>query len=117
MASHLGLYCLLRPVCPNTYGKYGSQIPFSATRQTIYKDSKTGTILVFSGSPPKLNSANDWLAIMINQMVGKPYLLYDQHKPKPASTYAQSGLKGNDTTEDIATIFVSFWRKNVHNTG
>ena len=21
--SHLGLYCLLRPVCPNTYGKYG----------------------------------------------------------------------------------------------
>ena len=23
-ASHLGLYCLLRPVCPNTYGKYGS---------------------------------------------------------------------------------------------
>ena len=24
--SHLGLNCLLRPVCPNTYGKYGSQI-------------------------------------------------------------------------------------------
>ena len=24
-ASHLGLYCLLRPVCPNTYGKYGSK--------------------------------------------------------------------------------------------
>ena len=23
-ASHLGLYCLLRPVCPNIYGKYGS---------------------------------------------------------------------------------------------
>ena len=23
-ASHLGLYCLLRPVCPNTYGKYGT---------------------------------------------------------------------------------------------
>ena len=22
-ASHLDLYCLLRPVCPNTYGKYG----------------------------------------------------------------------------------------------
>ena len=22
-ASHLGLNCLLRPVCPNTYGKYG----------------------------------------------------------------------------------------------
>ena len=21
--SHLGLNCLLRPVCPNTYGKYG----------------------------------------------------------------------------------------------
>ena len=23
--SHLGLHCLLRPVCPNTYSKYGSQ--------------------------------------------------------------------------------------------
>ena len=23
-ASHLGLQCLLRPVCPNTYGRYGS---------------------------------------------------------------------------------------------
>ena len=23
-ASHLGLYSLLRPVCPNTYGKYGN---------------------------------------------------------------------------------------------
>ena len=27
-ASHLGLYCLLKPVCPNTYGKYGSDIYF-----------------------------------------------------------------------------------------
>ena len=25
-ASHLGLHCLLRPVCPNTYGKYGTLI-------------------------------------------------------------------------------------------
>ena len=24
-ASHLGLNCLLRPVCPNTYGKYGKK--------------------------------------------------------------------------------------------
>ena len=24
VASHLGLYCLLRPVCPNIYGKYGN---------------------------------------------------------------------------------------------
>ena len=24
-ASHLGLNCLHRPVCPNTYGKYGSK--------------------------------------------------------------------------------------------
>ena len=23
--SHLGLYCLLRPVCPNIYGKYGME--------------------------------------------------------------------------------------------
>ena len=25
-ASHLGLNCLLRPVCPNTYGKYGIEL-------------------------------------------------------------------------------------------
>ena len=25
-ASHLGLLCLLRPVCPNTYGKYGNPV-------------------------------------------------------------------------------------------
>ena len=25
-ATHLGLNCLLRPVCPNTYGKYGNKI-------------------------------------------------------------------------------------------
>ena len=25
-ASHLGLYCLLRPVCLNTYGKYGNTL-------------------------------------------------------------------------------------------
>ena len=25
-ASHLVLYCLLRPVCPNTYGKYGTHV-------------------------------------------------------------------------------------------
>ena len=28
-ASHLGLYCLLRPVCRNTYGKYGRAINLS----------------------------------------------------------------------------------------
>ena len=35
-ASHLGLYCLLRPICPNIYGKYGNvytkfyqKIPYS----------------------------------------------------------------------------------------
>ena len=33
VASHLGLHNLLRPVCPNTYGKYGiySNIPPVAT--------------------------------------------------------------------------------------
>ena len=25
-ASHLGLNCLLRPVCPNTYGNYGISV-------------------------------------------------------------------------------------------
>ena len=27
VASHLGLHCLLRLVCPNTYGKYGNPSP------------------------------------------------------------------------------------------
>ena len=26
--SHLGLYCLLRPVCPNTYGKVYQEMTF-----------------------------------------------------------------------------------------
>ena len=30
-ASHLGLYCLLRPVCPNIYGKYGSLVTMTET--------------------------------------------------------------------------------------
>ena len=30
-ASHLGLHCLLRPVCPNTYGKYGNATCVSPT--------------------------------------------------------------------------------------
>ena len=28
-ASHQGLHCLLRPVCPNTYGKYDTMFPSS----------------------------------------------------------------------------------------
>ena len=28
VASYLGLHCLLRPVCPNTYGKYCTYIFF-----------------------------------------------------------------------------------------
>ena len=28
-ASHLGLHCLLRPVCPNTYDKYGTLFAFT----------------------------------------------------------------------------------------
>ena len=36
-AYHLGLYCLLRPVCPNTYGKYG--IILSATFKIVAADT------------------------------------------------------------------------------
>ena len=41
-ASHLGLHCLplilLRPVCPNTYGKYGTIYMFSTVslNETLY---------------------------------------------------------------------------------
>ena len=39
-ASHLGLYCLLRPVYPNTYGKYGTDDVLHSHTQFI--------ILIFS---------------------------------------------------------------------
>ena len=32
-ASHLGLYCLLRPVCPNIYGKYGTLLLHYVSRK------------------------------------------------------------------------------------
>ena len=34
-ASHLGLHCLLRPVCPNTYGKYGTTIVLMRNKKII----------------------------------------------------------------------------------
>ena len=40
-ASHLGLYCLLRSVCPNTYGKYGSDY-FSQSYKKISLDAISG---------------------------------------------------------------------------
>ena len=38
-ASHLGLYYLLRPVLPNTYGKYGSS--FGYTVSTLFSEKIT----------------------------------------------------------------------------
>ena len=35
-ASHLGLHCLLRPVCPNSYGKYGTSSNFGTDKVTSY---------------------------------------------------------------------------------
>ena len=35
-ASHLGLYCLLRPVHLNIYGKYGIQCIYQAQNILIY---------------------------------------------------------------------------------
>ena len=45
--SHLGLHCLLRPFCPNTYGKYGTQphdksgiqintVPYFSTKTYVF---------------------------------------------------------------------------------
>ena len=42
-ASHLGLYCLLRPVCPNTYGKYGK---YSNRKKQMVSD-KTWLIIKY----------------------------------------------------------------------
>ena len=41
-ASHLGLYCLLRPVCPNTYGKYGIRKKFEFIKETLSGNINTG---------------------------------------------------------------------------
>ena len=40
-ASHLGLYCLLRPVCPNIYGKYGT---FTLMLSMLGRNSGDGII-------------------------------------------------------------------------
>ena len=46
-ASHLGLNCLLRPVCPNTYGKHGNCIVFQVK---IPADNMLSIVFVFSES-------------------------------------------------------------------
>ena len=43
VVSHLGLHFLLRPVCPNTYGKYGSidlQTEYSALSSILFWNKK-----------------------------------------------------------------------------
>ena len=54
MASHLGLHCLLRPVCPNTYGKCGN---CSIKKELCLPDYLEGTAslvkLLFSSPEPK----------------------------------------------------------------
>ena len=40
-ASHLGLNCLLRPVCPNTYGKYGNLDLEVSITHLVQVDSST----------------------------------------------------------------------------
>ena len=37
VASHLGLYCLLRPVCPNTYGKYGTYFSYVTMKSMLWE--------------------------------------------------------------------------------
>ena len=44
-ASHLGLYCLFRRVCPNTYGKYGMktcQILCTLEYHSVYQSMMQG---------------------------------------------------------------------------
>ena len=36
-ASHLGLHCLLRPVCPNAYGKYGAYLYRTGVNHTSFE--------------------------------------------------------------------------------
>ena len=45
-ASHLGLYCLLKPVCPNTYGKYGI-LNLNLLFQAISQKEAPGSVRVY----------------------------------------------------------------------
>ena len=70
-ASHLGLNCLLRPVCPNTYGKYGNtgkgkctknwltpQRTKSAQKKCTGSDLLNMTITILTGSLNSLNPSS-----------------------------------------------------------
>ena len=61
-ASHLGLNCLLRPVCPNTYSKYGihvqkallfqpQHLPHSETYAWFGKLNYNNYVVVYTQSP------------------------------------------------------------------
>ena len=77
--SHLGLYCLLRPVCPNTYGKYGMLLtPDSIEQLEIVKNGKffiieLSFVALVRPRPIKSNIWQViWLALVgINQYVKK----------------------------------------------
>ena len=45
-ASHLGLYCLVRPVCPNTYGKYGKLFSIQIFTFMIRQRETTPTLIL-----------------------------------------------------------------------
>ena len=53
VASHLGLHCLLRPICLNTYGKYGNM-----KRYSKYSKSHAKGYSVVSGQTVQLVFAN-----------------------------------------------------------
>ena len=96
--SHLGLNCLLRPVCPNTYGKYGT----SEIRRNIRKRNKTHAKAKKTGSS-KLRSKFHELRQQIKADIKKQHDLYVNKlvgdiikvNPKDFYQYTNSQRKDN----------------------
>ena len=64
VASHLGLYCLLRPVCPNTYGKYGTWANIIGSGKTVQMNRLACTFTVhicYDGSFPMSGFIYQWM--------------------------------------------------------
>ena len=70
-ASHLGLYCLLRPVCPNTYSKYGMCFCWEIWKNNI---SGCGSISVSTMEYVLLRSNEYCICTVFDVLRGMPLL-------------------------------------------
>ena len=73
-ASHLGLYCLLRPVCPNIYGKYG-RFWISIKMIFVYKNPEFWNVFL-SDLADQLMSFSQLREMMSRKIVTEEYFTF-----------------------------------------